>query len=138
MIKEMLQRTVIAKGGRNGTIYSKEENKTYTLRKPVEMGGKKAEGTDPEALFAAGYAACLASSIEYLLSANNVDYQNVTVEATNHLMMVPDQGFQFNLTVKSHIEGVSKAVEQTYIEKGQAFCPFSKSIQGNVTINHMD
>ena len=136
-MQEMLKRTVTAVGGRNGVVRSENSDTTFTLRKPVEMGGKNQPGTDPEELFAAGYASCLASAIEYLLSANNVEFEEVSVEATNHLMMVPDKGFQFALTVKARIKGVPKDVEKSYIDKGQAFCPFSRSIQGNVTITHI-
>ena len=137
MMKDMLQRTVIAQGGRNGIIKETSSGVTYTLRKPVEMGGEDHPGTDPEELFAAGYASCLASSIEYLLTADNVSFEDVLVQATNHLLMVPDKGFQFKLEVKTTILGVSSEVEKAYTLKGQAFCPFSRAIQGNVTIENI-
>ncbi len=136
-MKEMLHRKVTAIGGRDGIVKDTESGLTYDLRKPVEMGGQDQPGTDPEELFAAGYASCLASSIEYLLSANKISFEEVSVETTNHLMMVPDQGFQFKLTVKTQIKGVSKEVEKDFTKKGQAFCPFSRSIQGNVIIENV-
>ncbi len=136
-MKEMLQRKMTAYGGRDGIVKDTTNGITYDLRKPVEMGGKDQPGTDPETLFAAGYASCLASSIEYLLSANHVSYDDVTVEATTHLMMVPDKGFTFKLTVKTRIKGVSSDVETAYRKKGQAFCPFSRAIAGNVDIKNI-
>lgn len=136
-MKEMFTRKVTAIGGRNGILKDTISDITYTLRKPVEMGGEEAPGTDPEELFAAGYASCLASSIEYLLTANKIPYEEVTVKAVNHLMMIPDKGFQFKLTVKTRITGVSAETEKAYLEKGQAFCPFSRAIKGNVVVENV-
>lgn len=136
-MKEMLKRKATAINGRDGVINDTESGITYNLRKPVEMGGTAKPGTDPEELFAAGYASCLASSIEYLLASQHIAFDEVRVEATNHLTMVPNKGFQFQLTVKTRITGVSKEVEQEYVEKGQAFCPFSRSIKGNVTVENI-
>lgn len=136
-MKEILKRTVIAQGGRNGMIKESTSGITYSLRKPVEMGGEHDPGTDPEELFVAGYASCLASSIEYLLSANQIVFEDITVEATNLLLMIPDQGFQFKLTVKTRILGVSPDVERDYTKKGQAFCPFSKAIKGNIIVENI-
>ncbi len=136
-MNEVLQRTATAIGGRDGMINDESSRMTYELRKPIEMDGKEKSGTDPEALFAAGYASCLASAIEYLLSANGVSYDGVTVKATNHLMMVPNKGFQFKLTVETRIAGVSSDVEAEYITKGQAFCPFSRAIKGNVMVENV-
>ncbi len=137
-MKEILKRTVTAVGGRDGIVKDTVSGDTYTLRKPVEMGGEaNQKGTDPEELFAAGYASCLASSIEYLLSASGTSYDEVTVEVANHLIMVPNKGFHFKLTVKTRITGVSPEVETAFRDKGQAFCPFSRSIHGNVEIENI-
>ena len=136
-MKEMLQRTVTAINGRDGHVTDTTSGITYDLRKPIEMGGIDKKGTDPEALFAAGYASCLASSIEYLLTANSISFDEVSVKATNHLMMVPNKGFQFKLTVETRIKGVSSDIEDEYTIKGQAFCPFSRAIKGNVEIENI-
>jgi len=47
-------------------------------------------------------------------------------------------GFEFQLTVKATILGVSKEVEKTYIQKAYDFCPYSKAIKGNVKVTFVD
>jgi len=137
-MKKFLERTATAFGGRDGEIKDTLSGYSVKLSKPAEMGGVNPKGTNPEELFSIGYASCFASSLEYLLQANKVSYESLSVKADTALMMDEKTGFSFKLTVKAVVKGVTKEVEQEYIQKAYNFCPYSKAIKGNVDVNFID
>jgi Ohr subfamily peroxiredoxin len=102
------------------------------------MGGTNQKGSNPEELFSIGYSSCFASSLEYLLLSNKVSYESLSVKADTALMMDEKTGFEFQLTVKASIKGISKEVEKEYIHKAYGFCPYSKAIKGNVKVTFID
>ncbi len=134
MMKTILRRKAVAEGGREGTVRDAQGNMDLTLRKPAEMGGEDQPGTDPETLFAAGYASCLASSLEYLLKNQGQDYEDIRVDAEAGLAPEGDGGFAFTLDVTVHVAGVDRTVGESFAEKAVEFCPFSKAIRGNVDV----
>ncbi len=121
-------------GGRNGKVKTSDDALDLSLSKPVEMGGD-ANGVDPENLFASGYAACLASSIEFLLQQEQKEADDIVVTAEVSLVGDETGGFKFKLDVTAKIEGFNKATQNALLEKGLAFCPYSKAIKGNVEID---
>jgi Ohr subfamily peroxiredoxin len=133
-MNKFLERSATTFGGRDGVIKNMASNMELKLAKPIEMGGSPSVGTNPEELFSAGYSSCFASSMEYLLMTEGVPYEAISVKATTELMADPAKGFQFRLVVNAKIEGVSKEVEKTFIEKAFGFCPYSKAIKGNVDV----
>jgi lipoyl-dependent peroxiredoxin len=137
-MKKFLERTATAFGGRDGEIKDTQSGYSVKLSKPVEMGGNDPKGSNPEELFSIGYSSCFASSLEYLLISNRVSYQSLSVKADTALMMDEKTGFEFQLTVKVTILGVSKEVERIYIQKAYDFCPYSKAIKGNVNVTFVD
>ena len=137
-MKKFLERTATAFGGRDGEIRDTQSGYSVKLSKPAEMGGVNPKGTNPEELFSIGYSSCFASSLEYLLIANGVVYEFLSVKADTALMMDEKTGFSFALTVKARIQGVSKEVEKEYIQKAYNFCPYSKAIKGNVNVTFID
>ncbi|MFU8793397.1 MAG: Ohr family peroxiredoxin [Acholeplasmataceae bacterium] len=133
-MQQLLERYATTYHGRDGVIKDTQSGLETRLSKPKEMGGSKAEGTNPEELFAMGYSSCLASSMEYLLKNDGVTYDDLSVKATAGLVMHPEKGFLFKLTVEANIKGVSKDVEASYIKNAYDFCPYSKAIRGNVEV----
>ena len=137
-MKKFLERTATAFGGRDGEVKDTQSRYSVKLSKPLEMGGVDPKGTNPEELFSIGYSSCFASSLEYLLVANKVSYESLCVKADTALMMDETTGFEFQLTVKVKIKGVSKKVEKEYTEKAYGFCPYSKAIKGNVKVTFIE
>jgi len=135
MMKEFLSRTATTYGGRNGEIKDTQSGITYKLAKPIEMGGKGLEGTNPEELFSVGYSSCFASSMEYLLQNNKVKYEDLYVKAETKLMMIENEGFRFKLVVEARIKGVDEDIQSKYIEMAKNFCPYSKAFKGNIEVD---
>lgn len=137
-MNKILERSATITGGRDGLIHDMSSNLELKLTKPQEMGGKDAKGTNPEELFSAGYSACFASSLEYLLLSEKVTYDQIIVKATTELLANPTTGFNFKLLVKVTLKGASEETRKSYIEKAYNFCPYSKAIKGNVEVVFID
>lgn len=134
MMKVFLRRQATVRGGRDGTIEAHTSKAVFSLSKPEEMGGMPPAKTNPEELFAAGYAACFASSLEYLLNEANEPYEDLEVTATTSLVADEKAGFKFAVTLNPKIIGLDQAVADQFIESALAFCPYSKAIKGNVEV----
>jgi lipoyl-dependent peroxiredoxin len=133
-MKQLLIRGATTYGGRNGVIRDTQSNTSLNLAKPVEMGGMYQPGTNPEELFAMGYSACFASSLEYLLQFENVDFESISVHVDVALVMNEATGFEFAATIKARVLGTDASTERDFIQKAYQFCPYSKAIKGNVNI----
>lgn len=131
---KILERQATTFGGRNGKIKDAQSGLELTLSKPQEMGGKLAKGTNPEELFSMGYSSCFASSIEFLLQSDEQAYDDIEVSVTTSLVKDGSEGFKFEALIDAKIFGVSKEVEEKYINMAYQFCPFSKAIKGNVDV----
>lgn len=136
MRKIVLKRTVTATGGRQGVLKSADQNIDLKIDLPPELGGKpEAKTTNPEQLFATGYASCFASSLEYILKTKQVAYRDLQVEVTALLLKDDDQGgFKFGVEILVTIFDLSPAVADQYVQAAYQFCPYSKAIRGNVEV----
>lgn len=137
-MNKILERSATITGGRDGYISDMSSSLELKMTKPKEMGGKDQSGTNPEELFSAGYSACFASSLEYLLLSESVAFHQIIVKATTELLANPKTGFYFKLLVKVTLDGVPDDVKKTYIDKAYHFCPYSKAIKGNVEVIFID
>ena len=133
-MKEMLSRTATTFGGRNGEVKDTSSGFTYKLAKPKQMGGIGLKGTDPEELFSVGYSSCFASSMEFLLQTDKVEYKDLYVKAETKLLMTQNEGFKFKLIVEARIDGVDLDTLDKYVSAAKDFCPYSKAFKGNVDV----
>lgn len=132
---KVLTRSATTKGGRTGRIEAKEGDLVLDMAKPLELGGTENKETNPEEIFAAGYSACFASSLEYLLENANVDFESIEVEAELHLIMDSEgNGFKFDIDLYVSLDGPDQETKNTFIDKAYGFCPYSKAISGNVDV----
>ncbi len=119
-------------GGRNGLSQTDDGMVVHRLAFPTAMGGT-GKGANPEQLFAAGYAACLNSSVEHMAAAAKVAIGPVTVVAD---IGIGPAGAAYALTARLavQIEGVSPEVAERLIRQAHAVCPYSNAIRGNVDV----
>lgn len=103
-----------------------------TLSAPKALGGSGA-GTNPEQLFAAGYAACFQSALGTVGRKQGVDVSASTVEAVVGLGRA---GIVFGLTVDltATIPGVDAETAQELVEAAHHVCPYSNATRGNVPV----
>jgi lipoyl-dependent peroxiredoxin len=92
------------------------------------------EGTNPEELFAAGYAACFASA--FLLGARraNADIEGVEVTADVMLGKEDDGGSALAVTLHVNAPRMSQADAERLAAEAHGICPYSRATHGNVDV----
>jgi len=121
-----------ATGGRQGRSTSDDGLVDVALATPKEMGGPGG-ATNPEQLFAAGYAACFQGAMGLAAKKAGVDTSTSTVTAE---VGIGPEGQSYGLTVdlKVAIPGVDLATAQELADAAHQLCPYSKATRGNVPV----
>ncbi|WP_055495133.1 organic hydroperoxide resistance protein [Streptomyces sp. TP-A0356] len=119
--------------GRDGRAVSSDGKLDLQLAIPVEMGGS-GQGTNPEQLFAAGYAACFASALGLVGRQAKVDVSDAAVTGE---VGIGKQGEGFGLAVTLRIElpdSVDEATGRKLVEQAHQVCPYSNATRGNIPV----
>lgn len=132
--QKMYETTVKAVGGRNGYVESSSPELRLDVRTPKEMGGAGGEGTNPEQLFAAGYAACFDSALNMVARMQKIKLEGTEVTATVHFGKVEDGGFGIAATLDVLAKGVDKATAEKLVEAAHQACPYSRATRDNIDV----
>ena len=126
-----------AYGARHGAVISSDDRLDLKLSRPSEMGGDGGPGTNPEQLFAAGYAACFHSAMRYAvrdvgLSSKDLEGSHVTARV-HFLKGAPAEfGLAVDLELTAPLIDDDKAHE--LMERTHQICPYSKATAGNIDV----
>lgn len=123
-----------ATGGRNGHVKSSDGLLDLELRMPKALGGTTDDYTNPEQLFAAGYAACFDSALNMIAKANNAAAGTATVTAEVSIGKNDKGGFGLAVKLHVNVAGVEIAVAEDLAHKAHEVCPYSNAIRGNVEV----
>ena len=123
-----------ASGGRNGNVKSSDGILDLELRIPKAMGGANDNYTNPEQLFAAGYAACFDSALNMIAKANNAAAGTATVTAEVSIGKNDKGGYGLAVILNINVAGVELAVAKDLAAKAHEICPYSNAIRGNVEV----
>jgi len=118
--------------GRNGHVVSSDQRLDLDLALPPEMGGS-GDGTNPEQLFAAGYAACFHSALRIVARRARVDPGDSTVSAE---VGIGPEGEAFGLVVTLiiSIPGLERERARELAEAAHQVCPYSRATRGNISV----
>ncbi|MDO8184699.1 organic hydroperoxide resistance protein [Conexibacter sp. JD483] len=123
------------RGGRSGQGRTSDGALTVELRPPREMGGDGEPGTNPEQLFAIGYAACFEGALGVAARRRALDADDASIDARVHLLPTGDGRFtiavDLDVTLPS-VGSVTTAVELT--AAAREICPYSNATRGNVRL----
>jgi osmotically inducible protein OsmC len=120
-------------GGRRGRAVSSDGILDVTLTAPKETGGP-GTGTNPEQLFAAGYAACFHSALKSIGKKAGADLTDSEVVADVTIGENGEGGFMLAVQLEvtlSHVEH-DRAVE--LVDRAHQVCPYSNATRGNVEV----
>ena len=122
-------------GGRSGRVRTDDGLLDLPLAVPREMGGKGG-ATNPEQLFAAGYAACFESAVIFHTrnKATKVRDEDIEVTATVELAPNGQGGFALVVGLDVAIRGLDQAIAEEVVEAAHAICPYSNAVRGNVDV----
>ncbi|XVS64748.1 organic hydroperoxide resistance protein [Actinosynnema sp. CA-299493] len=120
--------------GRNGEVRSSDGVIDEQLSTPAELGGPGGEMTNPEQLFAAGYAACFHSALKVAARQAKVKVGETSVTAKVDLGANGSGGFQLAVELAAHIPGVEQAVAERLTAAAHQICPYSNATRGNIEV----
>jgi lipoyl-dependent peroxiredoxin len=133
-LKVLYTAVATADGGRaEGHVRSTDGNLDLPISPPKELGGEGA-GTNPEQLFAAGYAACFHSAVQIVARRMKQDASDSTVTAHVDFGLV--EGNRFKLGVELHVDlpNVDPGARDEIVEKSHKVCPYSNATRGNIDV----
>jgi Ohr subfamily peroxiredoxin len=119
--------------GRNGHTASEDGMIDVDVRSPKELGGAGG-ATNPEQLFAAGYAACFHSAMKLVAKPMEIDATDSAVSVTVGLGMVEDGAFNIALEIVVDVPNASPEQAAALVERAHEVCPYSNATRGNVDV----
>ena len=134
-MKALYTAEATAFGGRKGHAETSDGVLKVELEMPKVMGGSGGAKTNPEQLFATGYAACFGSAIEFVARQQHVSLTDVEVHSKVHIGTT-DTGAGFKLAVELMVKlpGIARAVGQKLIDTAHQVCPYSNATRGNIDV----
>lgn len=133
-IEKLYTAQATATGGRNGNVQSSDGAINMEVRMPKELGGKGGLYTNPEQLFAAGYAACFDSALNMIIGLEKVKTGLTTVTADVSIGKNDNGGFGLEIKLEVSIPDVDRATAQQLLEKAHQVCPYSNATRNNVDV----
>jgi lipoyl-dependent peroxiredoxin len=104
------------------------------LRSPAEMGGEGG-GTNPEQLFAVGYAACFEGALGVVARRERVELGDVSIEVQVGLIAGDDRRFTVSVRLDVTLPQVKDAEQAARIVAGaHEVCPYSNATRGNIEV----
>jgi osmotically inducible protein OsmC len=124
-----------AHGGRDGKVATNDGKLDVLVVPPAEMGGG-GNGTNPEQLFAAGYAACFHSALKLVARKSRQDADGSTVTAEVGIGPINGgAGYGLEVVLEVSLPGVDRATAEDLVAKAHEVCPYSNATRGNIKVD---
>jgi lipoyl-dependent peroxiredoxin len=121
-------------GGREGHVKSSTGRIDLNTNHPKEMGGS-GEGTNPEELFSAGYAACFLGALRLVAKNNDVKLDDASgITAQVGFGKDPAGGFAINAHLIGYLPGLEQSAADDLMKKAHEVCPYSKATRNNIDV----
>ena len=121
-------------GGRKGHVHTDDNAINVDVLPPQQADGK---ATNPEQLFAAGYASCFNGAYDLILKQNKVRGAEPEVTLTVRLEDDPNaESPKLSVDIDAKVKNVlSQEDAEKYLQDAHDFCPYSKATRGNIDVN---
>ncbi len=119
--------------GRDGRVATSDGSFALDLAIPKEMGGS-GDGTNPEQLFAAGYAACFHSALQGVARAQKVKIEDSSVGGRVQIGPNGDGGYQLAVLLEVVLPGLEHDQAQALADAAHQVCPYSNATRGNIDV----
>ncbi|MES2742274.1 MAG: organic hydroperoxide resistance protein [Pseudomonadota bacterium] len=121
-------------GGREGQSVSSDKALEVKLTTPKELGGNGAFGTNPEQLFAAGYAACFIGAMKFVGGRDQIAVPaDTSIDATVGIGAI-ENGFGIEVTLDISLPGLDLATAEKLVAAAHIVCPYSNATRGNIDV----
>jgi len=119
--------------GRDGRVATSDNSFDLDLAIPAEMGGSGA-GTNPEQLFAAGYAACFHSALQAVARGKKVALSDSSVGSRVQIGPNGEGGYQLSVLLEVVLPGIEAERAQELTDAAHQVCPYSNATRGNIDV----
>lgn len=127
--------TATATGGREGRARTEDGRLEVQLSTPKELGGAGGGGSNPEQLFAAGYAACFLSALKGVAYQAKVHLpDDASVAATVGIGPRSEGGFGITADLLIDLPGIAREDAERLVETAHQICPYSNATRNNVDV----
>lgn len=124
-------------GGREDGRSTTDDGKIdVKLSTPTEMGGKGGDGTNPEQLFATGYAACFLGALRLVSgkAGTPVGPDTKVTASVGFGKNTKGEGFNLDIALAVSDTGLDQATAQKLVETAHTVCPYSNATRNNVDV----
>lgn len=121
-------------GGREGEVNSDDGRLNLVLSAPKGLGGDNGPGTNPEQLFAAGYAACFIGALEFVAGQEKCRLPKESYINSQVAIGSIDGGFGIAVELAVSLGDMDKTQAQEMVNKAHKVCPYSNATRGNITV----
>jgi len=135
-MKALYVTNATATGGRDGRAATDDGKLQVKLATPKELGGGGGEATNPEQLFAAGYAACFLSAIKYVAAQSKTKIADESAVTASVGVGPRDdgQGFGLDVALAISLPGLDPSAAKDLVAKAHIVCPYSHATRGNLDV----
>lgn len=123
-----------ATGGREGTAKSDDGLLDVTLSTPKGLGGDDGQGTNPEQLFAAGYAACFIGALKFVAGQEKMSLPRETYINSEIAIGAVEGGFGIAVKLAVSLGCMDQEKAQAMVDKAHQVCPYSNATRGNIDV----
>lgn len=134
-IEKVLYRAhATATGGRDGRAVSSDRILDVKLATPKELGGGGGDATNPEQLFAAGYAACFLGAMKFVAGQKKIALPPETsIDSDVGIGQIPGGfGIEVDMTIK--LPGMERAEAEALVQAAHQVCPYSNATRNNIDV----
>ncbi|MBB1316338.1 organic hydroperoxide resistance protein [Shewanella sp. SR43-4] len=131
-MKALYTTSATALAGRNGQVSTDDKKVDLQLSYPKEMGGS-GEFTNPEQLFASGYAACFSNAILHVAGQTKVAIKAAPTTATVGIGANDNGGFALTVALAVELD-LDQAEAEQLVKTAHQVCPYSNAVRGNIDV----
>jgi osmotically inducible protein OsmC len=121
-------------GGREGHARTSDGRLDVDLDVPSEMGGTGGPGTNPEQLFASGYAACFQSSMLRFAAGRKLDLSDSRITARVGIGPLKTGGFGLAAALDLDAPQIPREEAVELMRRAHETCPYSRATRGNIDV----
>jgi osmotically inducible protein OsmC len=131
--KVLYTASATAIGGRSGKVRTDDGTLDLTVTMPKGLGGDGSPGTNPEQLFASGYAACFGSALSFVARAQSITTGPVSITAKVGIGPVA-KGFGLQVELVASLPELPREQAVALVNAAHEVCPYSNATRGNIAV----
>jgi lipoyl-dependent peroxiredoxin len=133
-VKTLYTAEAVVEGGRAGHGRTSDGRLDVDLSVPEGLGGNDGTGTNPEQLFAVGYAACFQSALLNVANGRKLDASDSRITSRVSLGPTGHGGMTLAVALDLHAPHLSSAEAAGVMERAHELCPYSNATRGNIDV----